>query len=49
MPRLWADFYQRRDRNLDPDAWSGPVARGVAEKKYTKLRGFIERQGFDLG
>ncbi len=43
-----ADFYQRRDQNLDPDAWSGPVARGVAEKKYTELRGFIEQQGFDL-
>jgi hypothetical protein len=24
------------------------VARGVSERMYTKLRGFIERQGFDL-
>jgi len=44
-----ADFYRRRGRNLDEDAWSGPVARGVSEKKYTALRGFMEQQGFDLG
>lgn len=44
-----ADFYSRRGRNLDDDAWSAPVAQGVSEKKYTELREFIERQGFDLG
>ena len=43
-----ADFYRRRGQNLDQAAWSGPVARGVSEKKYTELREFIERQGFSL-
>ena len=43
-----AEFYRRRDQNLHQAAWSGPVARGASEKKYTELREFIERQGFSL-
>ena len=41
-------FYERRGRNLDEDAWSGPVARSASELTYTELRDFIVSRGFSL-
>lgn len=41
-------YYERRGRNLDDAAWSGPVARGSGVLRYEELRGFIESRGFSL-
>ena len=39
-------FYEVRGRNLDQDAWSGPVARGAEHLRYATLRSELEELGF---
>jgi nitroreductase len=39
-------FYEARGRNLDQDAWSGPVARGAERLRYATQRAELEELGF---
>jgi nitroreductase len=41
-----AAFYEARGRNLDGDAWTGPVARGATALRYASLRTELEAMGF---
>jgi nitroreductase len=41
-------FYERRGRNLDDAAWSGPVANRSSQRSYTDVAPFLRDQGFSL-
>jgi len=40
------EFYERRGRNLDDAAWTGPIARGSESLRYSSLRTELEELGF---
>ena len=40
--------YEAQDRNLDDDAWSGPIARKQEKPNRPKLRETLESMGFSL-